>query len=371
VRDWLERRDAIWVRHGDFDQFMLLAQAEFDIPHPDAGRFQQVFERYVETHQRLSGEVSALPADAPEAAALKDAVRQSADAARDWWAFALAAQAAWLEGDLALAEERYELALTNFPSTPALFRQYAWFVWKERADASRATALLDRAVHLAPGEPALLFNRALLSIGPLCGSGAEEALRALRESAFDPQSVQVLTAEFYLRFGREDDGNALLTNLMSGPLSVDASNRLGLLLLEIDRVDDARVYLGKMGEGEPALSWVLANQANLAYFDRDISRGRALFDRARHSDDPNLRAEIEREFLWLEAVHAGPSERRKALANLKGRVLGGARSLGFAFRPHLRQVQRSQRTFFECLAEVIHGWRPVEDLDEFEQWREA
>lgn len=54
LRDWLESRDAVWVETGDFDQAMHLIRDTFGLPHPERIRFDNVFENYSESYQKLS-----------------------------------------------------------------------------------------------------------------------------------------------------------------------------------------------------------------------------------------------------------------------------------------------------------------------------
>lgn len=79
VRSWLDSRKAIWVGLGDFDQLMFLVKNEFDLPDPNGKRFQDVFENYIKTYQRLSSQIALLPDTAPDALALKEAVERYED----------------------------------------------------------------------------------------------------------------------------------------------------------------------------------------------------------------------------------------------------------------------------------------------------
>ena len=57
IRSWLESRNAVWVEKGNFDELMLLVRDVFELPHPDQRRFNEVFERYKDTYEKLSGRI--------------------------------------------------------------------------------------------------------------------------------------------------------------------------------------------------------------------------------------------------------------------------------------------------------------------------
>lgn len=76
IRSWLEKRKAMWIEQGDFDQLMFLIKNEFKLPDPDPKRFQEVFENYHQTYKSLSIKIAALPGSAPDAMALKEAVER-------------------------------------------------------------------------------------------------------------------------------------------------------------------------------------------------------------------------------------------------------------------------------------------------------
>jgi len=77
VRPWLENRDAIWVASNGFDELMLLVRNAFDLPQPDARRFDGVFQRYFDAYETLSGRVQANTDPGPAAEGLRAAARRT------------------------------------------------------------------------------------------------------------------------------------------------------------------------------------------------------------------------------------------------------------------------------------------------------
>jgi len=52
IGEWLKKRNAIWVKHRDFDELMLLMWKEFNLDHPDETRFEKLIGTYNQTFDR-------------------------------------------------------------------------------------------------------------------------------------------------------------------------------------------------------------------------------------------------------------------------------------------------------------------------------
>ncbi len=190
VREWLESRDAIWVEKGDFDEFMLLVRDAFDLPHPERKRFEDVFERYTSTYKELSGRITALPDAAPDAPALKEAVKRTDQSFPNWRAVSL--EAMRLEkDDPDQADAIFRHGLGQFPSSAQLLGDYAVFLTDIRRDYDRAEERFRRALDLDPEHANNLGNYALfLKNIRKEYDGAEEYYR--RALAVDPENVNIL-----------------------------------------------------------------------------------------------------------------------------------------------------------------------------------
>jgi len=190
LREWLESRDAIWVEKGDFDEFMLLVRDAFDLPHPERKRFEDVFERYTSTYKELSGRITALPDAAPDAPALKEAVKRTDQSFPNWRAVSL--EAMRLEkDDPDQADAIYRRGLSQFPSSVQLLGDYAVFLTDIRKDHDGAEERFWRALALDPEHANNLGNYALfLKNIRKDYDGAEEHYQ--RALAVDPENVNIL-----------------------------------------------------------------------------------------------------------------------------------------------------------------------------------
>ncbi|MFI5338573.1 MAG: SIR2 family protein [Candidatus Methylomirabilales bacterium] len=54
IRDWLEVRNAFWVKIDDFDEFMFLVKSAFNFPDPDPSRIENVFRAFRKKQNELS-----------------------------------------------------------------------------------------------------------------------------------------------------------------------------------------------------------------------------------------------------------------------------------------------------------------------------
>lgn len=152
LREWLDKRDAIWVEKGDFDEFMLLVRNAFNLPHPERKRFEDVFERYTDTYEVLSKRITALPDAAPDAPALKEAVKRTDQSFPDWWAVTLEAMRIEME-EPDKAEAIYRRGLQQFPTSAPLLRVYASFLERVRKDYEGAERFHQAAMAVDPQDP--------------------------------------------------------------------------------------------------------------------------------------------------------------------------------------------------------------------------
>ena len=217
IRPWLEQRDAIWVEKGDFDELMLLIRDIFDLPHPDARRFNSVFERYTDTYESLSQRVTALPDTVPDAAALKKAVKRADEAFPDEWAAILAASRL-RETEPEQAEVIYEQAIEQFPNAADVLGAYGFFLSVYRKDHDRAAEYYLRAIDADPSNPEFLSNYAIyFQVQRRDYDRAGEYYR--RALAADPNYANPLAnyAGLLLARGSSREGHQMLNRVLELP----------------------------------------------------------------------------------------------------------------------------------------------------------
>jgi Tfp pilus assembly protein PilF len=149
IRPWLEARDAFWIEKSDFDELMLLIRDVFGLAHPERRRFDDVFEKYKSTYEKLSGSVLSLPDTAPDAEQLKIAVKRADASLPESLRYLVLAQrlqktAPDKAGDIYLA------SVNQFPDSPPLLGAYATFLTDIRKENDRAEEFYRRAIDADP-----------------------------------------------------------------------------------------------------------------------------------------------------------------------------------------------------------------------------
>jgi SIR2-like domain len=145
LRPWLESRNAIWVEKRDFDECMLVLRDEFQIQHPERTRFDQVFEKYMETYRALSSRIESLPDTSPGVTVLKEAVKRTDQSFPDWRAVSLEAERLQ-NTDPDRAESIFNKGLEQFPQSGRLLVDFAEFTRKVRRNLKKAQELLEHAM---------------------------------------------------------------------------------------------------------------------------------------------------------------------------------------------------------------------------------
>ncbi len=92
IGKWLCDRKAVWVKHLDFDELMLLIWKEFELSHPDEKRFTSLIETYRGTFEKLRNKLELQPKDeiTKELSASLDKALK--DAETNWWGYHLEAK---------------------------------------------------------------------------------------------------------------------------------------------------------------------------------------------------------------------------------------------------------------------------------------
>ncbi|HET7788858.1 MAG TPA: SIR2 family protein, partial [Myxococcales bacterium] len=160
IREWLAKRNGIWVKSGWFDEVMLVIRNTFDLPHPDPQRFTRVFSDYHKAFEQLSAAIVAKPATDVSAATLKEAVRATEQSFPDFWQ--AVSEAARLEkSDPAAAEKVYQAGIDQFPRAAPLLGNYAVFLEEIPGRREEAEVLYKRAIDADPRHANSLGNYAV------------------------------------------------------------------------------------------------------------------------------------------------------------------------------------------------------------------
>ncbi|MEE9554325.1 MAG: SIR2 family protein [candidate division Zixibacteria bacterium] len=160
IGTWLKDRKAIWVRHRDFDELMLLIRNEFELKHPDEKRLEKIMTTYKETFKNLMEKLDKKE-DSPEKKILEDAADKAASEFTDWWSVALEAQK-YEKSDPDKAERIYVAGLDKFPGSADFLNRYAAFLYTHRKFYDKAEDYFKMNAEGNPNNPNYLGNYALV-----------------------------------------------------------------------------------------------------------------------------------------------------------------------------------------------------------------
>src|SRR5262249_17307818 len=130
---WLEKHNAVWVEHSDFDELMLLVRDAFELPHPRPGRFQKVFASYTDAYDKLSRRIDNAQGTDAAVAALKEAAIRSTASFPDWWSVELEARRVKATAP-GVADQIYRAGVERFPASAELLGNYAAFLADSNGD---------------------------------------------------------------------------------------------------------------------------------------------------------------------------------------------------------------------------------------------
>lgn len=195
LSNWLHEREAIWVESPHFDEFMLLIHAAMDLGHPKPKRFEEVFDKRMETYKELTKAIAQGPTDTPEKAALKAAVIKTDKSFPDWQAVLLEAYR-FEKADPALTEEIYKEGINRFSDSADILGNYANFLSEQKRLAEAETYYL-RALEADSAHATNLGNYAqlLLANAQVAGLPMLERAQALVKDTSPPDLL--LELSFY------------------------------------------------------------------------------------------------------------------------------------------------------------------------------
>lgn len=342
LRTWLESRQAVWVDQADFDESMLLLRDIFATPHPESKRFDHVFAKYTSTYQALTSRVGQKAGNAPDAAALKEAVKRTDGSFPDWWSVELETERL-KQNDPLKADAVYAKGIEQFPNSSELLGSYANFLRDVRKDNVRAEDLYQRALTLDANNVELLQNYAFF-------------LARIRKD-FDKAE------EFY--------SHALSLEPNNARLLATFASFLAKMRKDPKRAEEAYRRALAMDEADP---YLLASYAGFLLAQGRDEDGMAVLARlmpqSGAEETPNLT--LETGFYLL--AH-GPAEgRTHTIAQLKKALKAGRRRPGLILAPNIvkaRQSGHPDSTWLEKLASVITDEANISVLDDWAAWKSA
>lgn len=214
VREWLSRRQGVWVRSGWFDEVMLLMRNAFELPHPKEKRFTLIFQNYHQKFQELSTAIQQKPPEAPGVQALQKALTDTEALFPDYWK-ALSEARRLEHSDPDRADQIFQQGISQFPQAAPLLGDYATFLIDLRKDYDAADAMYKRALEADPNDAENLDNYAtFLSDQRQDYDAAEAMYRRALEADPEDANVRANLARLLLAVGRAE-GRAVLHEALS------------------------------------------------------------------------------------------------------------------------------------------------------------
>ncbi len=284
IRDWLLERDGIWVQSGYFDELMLLARNEFDLPHPDQERFTRIFDDYQETFRQLSAAIDAKPDTEAGAANLKEAVEKAEKSFPDFWAADIAARRLATK-DPDAAEEIYRRGIEQFPDGAPLLYSYAIFLRNVRQDLDRADKFYRRAIEADPKSGVVLGGYAnFLRVMRKEHDRAEAFYqRAIEANPKQPHNLgNYATFLTDIRKDHDQAEELFKRAIESDPTQASSVGNYAVFLTDIRKDHDrAEEFYKRAIDAKPGYALGLGNYANfLANIRKDPDQAEQFFKRA-------------------------------------------------------------------------------------------
>ena len=158
-RNWLEERQATWVRHTDFDEAMLHFYCAYKLAPPTKDRFDRIFDTWERQFDELKRQIDAKPDEDQDKARLvaeAEAVRSSIDA---WRSVNRILAMDKQDSDAILSA--YQTAVREHPGFAPLLSNCAVFLTEVRRDYDAAQIFYKRAIEADPRHASSLGNYAL------------------------------------------------------------------------------------------------------------------------------------------------------------------------------------------------------------------
>lgn len=216
----------------------------------------------------------------------------------------------WDEGH-ALAKEAQLKALEYDPDNAAAFAQLSWIARTYDADLAAAAGFGERALELAPAEPTLLGNMAVLlqSLGRLDEAVALQEY-SVEQTPVDPRAHFNLGLAYYFDRRLDDAESSIRKALVLSPGYESARYRLGTILLFKGDIEAARdSFEEESDDAYRAKGRALVAHAEGRRQDSDAAL-RALIDGwgdqwpSEVAQVHAFRGEIDDAFEWLEKDYA-------------------------------------------------------------------
>lgn len=252
-RRWLEKRDAIWVEHQDFDELMLLLSRELALPEPSNTHINTALGLYQKTRESL---VRRLTSRTQENSEIQDAGA--------WFLNEFARQIA--RQDMKLSDSLYKAAINASPKDARLLGNYANFLSDVRNNYDEAEKYYRLAIESDPKLPGVLANYAIF-LADVRKNPDEAETYHRRAIAADPKGATCLGnyANFLAEHRKKYDEaeQYYLRAIDADPKEVNCLRNYANFLVRVRKdFDQAEKYFLLAVEAAPKHPGILGTYAN-------------------------------------------------------------------------------------------------------------
>ena len=341
VREWLARRQGVWVRSGWFDEVMLLVRNAFDLPHPSPDRFTRIFDEYQQKFKALSTAIQEKPNNQAGVQALKEAVTSAEAVLPDYWKAIFEADRLEKQNP-DRAEEIYSEGIAQFPASSPLLGSYALFLKNIRKDYDATEVMYKRSLDADPTNVTTLGNYAFF-------------LKSIRKDYDTAEAMYKRTLE-------------------AGPKHISTIDNYANFLYTIrrDHIAAEAMYRRAM-EVDPNDANARANMARLLLAEGKDD-GMATLHQAIELLRGNPRPTVEIECAFYLFTHGTPPEGVGALRTARKLLEAGVRSPNWDFSRNIERARLAghpEVDWLGKLASVINDEAKPDVLNGWSAWENA
>jgi len=337
IGQWLKERDAVWVKHTDFDELMLLIRDEFGLDHPDKKRFEKLNEQYYKTFYKLKNKIEEKPKEM--AGDLPKALKNALEDAKSWWVVELEADK-YKTTDPEKSDIIYQNGIQKFPQSAPLIGNYAKFLYKVRKDYDKAEENYKNALEIEPENANNLGNYAVfLSIVRKDYDNAEKYYKKML--VIEPENAKVLgNYAIFLHTVKKD-------------------------------YDAAEEYYRKALEIEPENANILGNYSGFL-LARGDEKGFDLLRKSLELVETYPGKDLPLECLFYMYAHTRSVQSMdESLDRIKVLLREGIRSPGWGLSENVKRAVEDGHPnpeFLDRLSKVISDEVNIKTLDDFDEW---
>jgi len=368
----LESKRAILVKHFDFDELMVIIKKEFELSHPEKKRFENIFQNYFDTYEKLDKLIEKRP-ESREKEILKIASERALDDLDKPWADLFEAIKI-KNADPVKADKLYNKVLREMPNNAYAFNSYAYFLSDIRNDYDNAEKYFNKAIEIEPKDANTLGHYAhFLYKKRKAYDKAETFYKKSLE--VDPENANTL-GDYAIFLENIRKAYSQAENYYKKSLDIDPAhyinlNNYAIFLKNIRKhYNKAVKYYKKSLEINPEYANSLGNYGGFLLSQGRFEEGFEKVDKALKLADRN--DVILECWFYLYAHTRDHIKRNESLHKVNELIKSGERSPGWNLDDNVNRAiadGHPEQEFLKTLAKAIADEADAKELDKFEVWK--